>query len=374
MKNKNYLQNISSTSFFREKRLIFAANAHADNISINLDSRLMPNSAEGADLWKFKREYLKGKVSGYENPTKQAIIPILEEMKSITNLTQALQAHDNINTKYAYAIQCALKALNCDPGPIDTIIGNNTQSAIKKFQKLPTSKGPNGVQLAEDGIVGPNTLYALIEALKLVPAAPAPAPNVAQRAPTAFKVTFDRQGKLVFAWKEDPSVTIKPTVKNKYFIHSNINTIKGAGGSLRFMSQMSINELIVKYGIPASEKQLDFKLVYGGVETPIQVLIPPVVFSWEEMRDVKKYFNTACAKNPALKSFTVQDITGISSVASLPPSNAPNQVINMKFKVKKGTTEAEVPVSLPLGNFPNLYTKLISANHVLLINLLKIVA
>ena len=55
-------------------------------------------------------------------------------------------------------LQSNLKTLNFDPGPIDGIFGDNTESVVKQFQES------NG--LLVDGIVGPNTQKAICSALQ----------------------------------------------------------------------------------------------------------------------------------------------------------------------------------------------------------------
>lgn len=54
-------------------------------------------------------------------------------------------------------LQGALAALGCEPGPVDGIMGRRTAGALRRFQA--------DNDLAVDGILGPNTRAAMLEAL-----------------------------------------------------------------------------------------------------------------------------------------------------------------------------------------------------------------
>ena len=61
--------------------------------------------------------------------------------------------------EYVIMLQKLLLTHGCDPLGIDGVFGPNTRSAVQKFQR--TNTDIYGVQLEEDGCVGPLTWGAL---------------------------------------------------------------------------------------------------------------------------------------------------------------------------------------------------------------------
>lgn len=75
-----------------------------------------------------------------------------------------MSAYEHNSEKYGYinledfdGVQDALAKLGFDPGAIDGKDGPNTQKAVRAFQAHAT--------IGIDGIVGPNTRQALVDAL-----------------------------------------------------------------------------------------------------------------------------------------------------------------------------------------------------------------
>ena len=99
-------------------------------------------------------EYLDKPIDQMEEPkvdySKYPILKMVVDKKTGRYLTRG---------EYVKTLQKLLAAKNCDPLGIDGIFGPNTLAAVKKFQR--NNKDIYGVQLEEDGCVGPLTWGAL---------------------------------------------------------------------------------------------------------------------------------------------------------------------------------------------------------------------
>ena len=110
--------------------------------------------------------------------------------------------HGDLNIR---AVQTALKAANCDPGPIDGKGGRRTDEAIKKFQ---AEKG-----IKPDGRIGAKTLIKL--AAYLAPPEPVKQPALKSPSKVSAKTSAKPSGKSTSQPSKKPSVAQDTKSKKK---------------------------------------------------------------------------------------------------------------------------------------------------------------